>query len=64
MQLDIKKMEIAMARKQMSRKDLANHTGLSEQTINAYFQQKFQPSVLSIGKLAEALCVDVTELID
>ena len=48
MQIDIFNLKIAMARKKMSRKNLAEASGLSEQTINAYLQGRMQPSLTSV----------------
>ena len=64
MKISIFKVKIAMARLQITRKQLAERTGLSEVTIDAYMQGRIQPSLPSLGKLAEALKVDVMEIIE
>lgn len=63
MKIDVFKMKIAMARLEITRKQLAEKTGLSEVTIDAYMQERIQPSLPSLGKLAKALNVDVTEIV-
>lgn len=66
MNLSVKKMEIALARKSMSVSDLACASGISVNTINSWIRitGKRNPTTKKLGIVAKALDVDVTELID
>lgn len=64
MKLNIRKLQIAMARKQLSSKKLAEETGFTHNTICNYVAGRFSPSPDRIGKLAKALEVDPETLID
>jgi lambda repressor-like predicted transcriptional regulator len=60
--IDKRKLELAMARKQMSYKQLTVESGLSRETVccNAG-KRNLYPS--TIGRIAAVLGVDVTEII-
>lgn len=63
MKLDKKKMQIAMARKKMSNAALARATGITPQTVGNMLQGCRETSLPTVGKVAEALDVDVTDII-
>ena len=60
--LDIKKIMLAMARKNMSVTKLAEAYGVSRARINVILNQR-RVSLPTAGRLAEALDVDVKELL-
>lgn len=62
MELDRKKIDICRARKKMTVADLAEAYGVSRARMHAILNQR-EVSVVSAGRLAEALDVDITELI-
>lgn len=63
MKINKKKLEIAMANKCIDQLRLAEESGLKYPTIRrACLREGTRPS--TIGKIAKALGVDVTELID
>lgn len=65
MKLNLKNLKIAMAREKINIADLAIRTGMARVTLDAYFRGDIKnPSTKSIGILAEALNVDVTEIIE
>ncbi len=63
MKIDREKINICMARKKMSVQALADAYGVSRTRINVVLNQR-EVSVVSAGRLAEALGVDVTEIIE
>lgn len=63
MKINREKTNVAMARKQMTVKDLADAYGVSRNRINVLLNQR-EVSVVSAGKLAAALGVDVTEILE
>lgn len=63
LELDIEKLEIAMAREKLNRKDLAKKSGTSYASINAYFQKRIQPSLKTLGNISKALGTDVENII-
>lgn len=66
MKINDKKMKIALARKSMSVSDLACICGISPNTINSWIKNKGKrnPTTRTLGIVAKALEVDVTELIE
>lgn len=66
MKLNIINFKIILARKKMNPKDLAEASGISYNTINSLIKNvgRRNPSFKTLGRLAEALEVDVTELIE
>lgn len=57
------KLEIAMARKKMNQQTLAESSGVSQQRLSyAMNSQNCRPELL--GRLSEALGIDVTEIIE
>lgn len=63
MKISREKVNIEMARKKMSVKALADAYGVSRARINVILNQR-EVSVVSAGRLADALGVDVTEIIE
>lgn len=63
MKISREKINICMARKQMTVKKLADNYGVSRNRINVLLNQK-EVSVVSAGRMAKALGVDVTEIIE
>lgn len=63
MKISRDKINICMARKKMSVQALANAYGVSRARINVILNQR-EVSTISAGRLAEALRVDVTEILE
>lgn len=61
-ELDRKKIDICRARKKMSVTDLAEAYGVSRARMNVILNQR-EVTPVSAGRLADALGVDVTEII-
>lgn len=66
MNLYIYNFKIALARKSMNISDLSLASGISSNTINSWLKttNKRNPTTKALGKVAKALDVDVTELIE
>ena len=64
MKLNTEDLKIAMARKQLNGPELAKNMNVSYASISYFLSGKRQPSTKMLGVLAEALEVDVTELIE
>lgn len=63
MKISKSKLEIAMARAELNRNDLSKKSGLPIPTIcNVYSRGTCKPA--TAGKIASALGVDVTEIIE
>ena len=63
MKVDKRKLDIAMARARLNRGDLAKKAGVPVPTLCTVMQRKnCRPA--TIGKVAAALGVDVTEIIE
>ena len=63
MKISREKINICMARKKMTVQALAKAYGVSRNRINVLLNQR-EISTVSAGKLADALNVDVTEIIE
>ena len=63
MKLDREKINILMARKQMTVQKLAEAYGVSRNRINVLLNQR-EVSTVSAGRLAAALECDVTDIIE
>ena len=63
MELSREKINICMARKQMTVQQLANAYGVSRNRINIILNSR-TVSTVSAGRMAQALGVDVTEIIE
>ena len=64
MKLDVKKMQLIMARKELGIRELAKKAGVSAASVSKYARGLVEPSIRSLGKVANALDVDVTEIIE
>lgn len=63
MRIDIRKMEIAMANACMGVDDLSASSGVSRISIGKYLSGKREPRPKSLGQIARALNVPVTDII-
>lgn len=63
MKISREKINICLARKKMSVAALAEAYGASRARINVILNQR-EVSVISAGRLADALGVDVTEILE
>ncbi len=63
MELDVKAIRLAMARKQLTIAGLARAAGITQPTLNLYINHGTRPRIDKLGMLATALGVDVTEII-
>jgi transcriptional regulator with XRE-family HTH domain len=63
MDLDLKKFKTAQARACLSVNELAEKSGLKRPTVSKIINGVAKPSIKSVGLLAKALNVDVTEII-
>ena len=63
MKINSDKVDICRARKKKSVADLAEAYGVSRARMNVILNQR-EVSVVSAGRLADALGVDVTEIIE
>lgn len=63
MKIDFQNLQIAMANACMNKGDLADAAGISRISVSKYFSGKRTPSPKTIGKIAKALDVSVTEII-
>lgn len=57
------RIKAVLADKKKTCKWLAQKIEMSENTISRWCSNKMQPSLLQLGKVAEALDVDIRELI-
>lgn len=57
------KLELIMARKKMNKSQLADAAGVSRNRIYTILGQK-NATPVAVGRIADALGVDVTEIID
>ena len=64
MKVNLQKLQIAMANACMNKSELAGSAGISRLTVAAYFSGKRNPSLKTVGKIAKALNVPVTEIIE
>ena len=63
MRIDQRKLELAMARRCVSMKELIGKTGLKRETIIEYKPRKRGQRPETIGIIAKALGVDVLDLL-
>lgn len=63
MRISRDKVDVCRARRKKSVSDLAKAYGVSRARMNVILNQR-EVSVISAGRLAEALGVDVTEIIE
>lgn len=63
MHLDMKKVKLIMARKKLSVSDIASKCGVTKQRISCIFNN-LNVTPKTAGRIADALEVDVTEIIE
>lgn len=63
MKLDVEKFKLAQARACLSVNDLANKTGIGRVSISRILNGKVKPNPKTVGLMAKALKVDVSEII-
>lgn len=63
MKLDAKKLQLIMARKEIGVRELAKKAGMSPAAVSKHTRGLMQPSIKMLGKLANGLGVDVTEIL-
>ena len=63
MELDVKKLRLAMATKCLTVKGLARAAGVSEGAVNLWLNHGTRPRLDTIGKLARALDADIYDLV-
>lgn len=63
MTIDNNKIAVAMARKSFTKTSLAEAVGMSRNRLNVIFNSKKVTPVV-VGRIAKALGVDVTEIIE
>lgn len=61
--LDRKKLQLLMAKQEMNVSDLARKGNVSHSSLYKYIKGTLNPSIKQIGKIANALNVEVEELI-
>lgn len=62
--INIKKIDLLIAKMGMSAKEFSEHAHINETTLCRIRNGKQVPSIKTVGKLANALEVDVEEIID
>lgn len=62
MSLDLRKIKIAQARACLSVNDIVNRTGLGRTTVSKTLNGKIVPNPKTVGLIAKALNIDVSEL--
>lgn len=62
-ELDIKKLTVAQANACFSINELAEKSGISRRSLSSLIHKESKATVKTIGLLAKALNVDVTEII-
>lgn len=63
MTIDDNKIAVAMARKRFTKTSLAEAAGMSRNRLNVILNSK-KVTPVAVGRIAEALGVDVTEIIE
>ncbi|MDI3536520.1 MAG: hypothetical protein PWR12_704 [Eubacteriaceae bacterium] len=64
MKIDNHKLDMAMARSRTDVQTLCESSGLSRSALSLIRNKKRDPRPATIGKIAKALDVDVTEIIE
>lgn len=66
MRIDIKKINIILARKKMTKKQLAEVYGVSSPRIYFILRQRDKAEVTNVcaGRMADALGVDLTDILE
>lgn len=63
MNIDVSKLNLAIAKSCMTLKDLSAVSGVNTTTLSRIKQNRQVPSPKTVGKIAKALKIDVEELI-
>ena len=63
MKIDIRKLQVEMARNEMLPRDLANKSGIPLSTIYNFTSGRRNPNTKNLGRISKALQVDVLDLI-
>ena len=64
MRISKTKLQIAMARKLFNAPDLAKEAGISYAEVSYLLSGKRNPTIKTVGKIAKALNIDVTEILE
>lgn len=64
MKLNSTKLRNIMAKKELGVCELANKAGVSTASVSKYIRGLVAPSIKSMGKIANALDIDVEEIIE
>nr|DAQ58772.1 MAG TPA: Regulatory protein [Caudoviricetes sp.] len=64
MELNVKKLQLIMARKEVGVRELATKASISAAAVSKCVRGITKPSIKSLGKIANALGVDVEEIIE
>lgn len=62
--INTKKVDLLIAKKEMSAKEFSEHSNINETTLCRIRNGKQVPNIKTVGKLAKALDVDVAEIIE
>lgn len=62
--IDTKKVDLLIAKMEMSAKEFSEHSHINETTLCRIRKGKQVPNIKTVGKLAKALDVDVEEIIE
>ena len=61
---DLNRIKVVLAEKKISNKSLAEHLNKREETISRWCQNKQQPSIEDLNKIAEFLILDIRDLLN
>ncbi|WP_231490300.1 helix-turn-helix transcriptional regulator [Pedobacter sp. Leaf170] len=61
---DLNRIKVILAEKKVSNKSLAEHLDKREETISRWCQNKQQPSIEDLNKIAEFLIIDIRSLLN
>lgn len=64
MKLDVKRLHLELARLCLSKKELCDLSGVDVVTLSRIINGSQNPRPATIGRIAKALGVDVTELLE
>lgn len=64
MNIDPIKVKVLLAKRDQNTKEFCKHNSLSYSTVSALLQRKRAGNIKTIGKLAKALNVSVTEILE
>ena len=64
MVLNIEKVELIMAKQKLSQRDMADYLGVGTSTVSGYFKNPDRVRAKTIGRLSDALQVEIEAIID